>query len=70
MNRHALAVVLVALTGLAVVLVGLVVAIVVDPPAEGRVDGRGVMAVAAAFAALVVLALVEAHQARIRQVRS
>jgi hypothetical protein len=44
--------------------------VVTDPPADGRIDGRAVVAIVVAIAAVRVLALLEAHQTRIRQVRS
>lgn len=40
--------------------------VVTNPPADGRIDGRSVVAIAVAIAAVRVLALVEAHQARAR----
>ena len=35
--------------------------IVTDPPADGRIDGRGLVAISVAVVAVRVLALVEAH---------
>lgn len=40
--------------------------VVTTPPADGRIDGRSVVAIVVAIAAVRVLALVEAHQARMR----
>lgn len=40
--------------------------VVTNPPAAGRIDGRSVVAIVVAIAAVRVLALVEAHHAHAR----